>query len=110
MRIAFKRHPGLKRLGESWRRPKGDQNKSRRKLKGKPITPIIGFGTGAMKKGLHPSGLREVLINNLKELEALEMGVAARIASTVGKKKRKDIIALAEKKKIHVLNKGGEKK
>ncbi len=110
MRIAFKRHPGLKRLGKSWRRPKGDQNKSRRKLKGKPIRPIIGFGTSVNKKGLHPSGLREMLINNLKELEALKDGFAARIASTIGKRKRTEIIALAEKKKIHVLNKGVKKK
>jgi outer membrane biosynthesis protein TonB len=66
-----------------------------------------GYKGPKLARGLHPSGLREVMVHNVKELEAVDATVqAARIAHTVGKKKRVLILAEAQKKKIHVLNPG----
>jgi len=108
MKITFKRHPTLKRLGDKWRKPRGDQNKSKRRLKGKPLMPSIGYGTDAGKRGLHPSGMREIIVRNINEL-SLVKDAAARISGSVGKKKRIEMLKIAQEKKITILN-GGAKK
>jgi large subunit ribosomal protein L32e len=64
-----------------------------------------GYKGPKIARGLHPSGYREVLVHNVEEVIALDSATqAARIAHTVGKKKRGQIIAEARKKKIVVLN------
>lgn len=88
-----------------WRRPKGIDSKMRLKKKGKPRSPSIGWSSPKLVRGLHPSGYEEVLVHNVKELEALDPSrQAARIAGTVGKKKRLLIIERAKELGIKVLN------
>lgn len=68
-----------------------------------------GYKGPKIARGLHPSGLREVLVHNIDEIENVDpKGQVARIAHTVGKKKRAFILAEAKKKKILVLNPGIE--
>ena len=56
-------------------------------------------------RGLHPSGFREKLVHNVKDLEGVDpTKEAIRIAHTVGKKKRMEIIAKADELGIRVLN------
>ena len=88
-----------------WRRPKGIDSKMRLKKKGKPRSPSIGWSSPKLVRGLHPSGYEEVLVHNVKELEALDPArQAARIAGTVGKRKRIMIIERAKELGIKVLN------
>jgi large subunit ribosomal protein L32e len=95
----------LKRIKESWRRPRGMHSKIRRKEKGKLSRPSPGYGAPKEMKYLHPSGFKEVLVLNVKGLEKIDSKVqAVRIAHTVGGKKRKEILKKAEEKKIKVLN------
>jgi large subunit ribosomal protein L32e len=94
-----------KRISESWRRPKGSQSKVRRREKGKLKMPSIGYRKPKSIRGLHPSGYKEVLIYNKKDLERLDpKKEAVRIAATVGKKKRMEILKVAEKMKLKILN------
>ncbi|MEM7818636.1 MAG: 50S ribosomal protein L32e [Candidatus Aenigmatarchaeota archaeon] len=94
-----------KRLGEKWRRPRGMHSKLRRKEKSKGKMPSPGFGAPKNLKFLHPSGYKEVLIHNAKELEKINPEKeAVKIAHTVGKKKRQEILKKAEELKIKVLN------
>ena len=66
-----------------------------------------GYKGPKAARGLHPSGLREVLVHNVNEVTAVDPTVqAARIAHTVGKKKRVLMIAEAKKKKLWILNPG----
>ena len=66
-----------------------------------------GYKGPKLARGLHPSGLREVLVHNVNEAAAIDPKIqAARIAHTVGKKKRVLIIAEAKKKKLLILNPG----
>ena len=93
------------RLKENWRRPRGLDHKMRRKIKGWPPTVNVGYKGPKVARGLHPSGYREVLINNIEELGEIDPKTQAiRIAHTVGKRKRVKIIAEARKKKIAILN------
>jgi large subunit ribosomal protein L32e len=95
------------KMSESWRRPRGLDHKMRRKIKGWPPMVSTGYKGPKIARGLHPSGLREVLVHNVDELCKLDSTVqAARIAHTVGKKKRAIILAEAKTKKITVLNPG----
>ena len=106
-RVKFRRQEWFryKRLGDSWRRPKGKHSKMREK-KGYRI-PVVdsGFRNPKKVRGLHPSGFREVLIHNVKELEKLNpKRDAAKIASRVGVKKRTEIEKRAEELNIKILN------
>jgi large subunit ribosomal protein L32e len=93
------------RLKESWRRPRGLDNKMRRKIKGWPPTVNAGYRGPKVARGLHPSGCVEVLVYNAKDLEKVDPeNQAARIAHTVGRRKRGNILAEARKRKIRILN------
>lgn len=93
------------KLSESWRRPRGLDHKMRRKIKGWPPMVSTGYKGPIIARGLHPSGYSEVLIHNVQEVSNVDSKTqVARIAHTVGRKKRAEIIAQARKKKITVLN------
>jgi large subunit ribosomal protein L32e len=95
----------FKRLKENWRRPRGLDNKMRRKIKGWPPTVNTGYRGPKVARGLHPSGYREVLVFNLKELKGIDPKTQAiRIAHAVGNRKRAKILVEARKKKITILN------
>jgi large subunit ribosomal protein L32e len=103
----FVRHEGwrYKRLKEGWRRPRGLDNKMRRKIKGWPPTVNVGYRGPKATRGLHPSGYKEVLAYNIKDLEEIDPKTQAiRIAHTVGKRKRAKILVEARKRKITILN------
>ncbi len=103
----FVRHEGwrYKRLKEGWRRPRGLDNKMRRKIKGWPPTVNVGYRGPKATRGLHPSGYKEVLAYNTKDLEEIDPKTRAiKIAHTVGKRKRAKILVEARKKKITILN------
>ncbi len=95
------------KMSESWRRPRGLDHKMRRKFKGWPPMVSTGYKGPKAARGLHPSGLREVMINNVRDLALVDPSVqAGRIAHTIGKRKRALILAAAKEKKLRILNPG----
>ena len=94
-----------KKLADYWRKPDGIHNKTRYALKGK--TPLVeaGYGSPAAVRGLHPSGFEEVLVRTPKDIESLKVGrQAARIARTVGSRKRAIIEKKAAELGLKILN------
>ena len=100
----------IKRLKDSWRSPRRSlDNKIRLQRKGFPPMVKVGYRGPKEVRGLHPTGFEEVIVHNVEELEKLNPErQAARIASTVGRRKRVEIIKSAEELGIRVLNAGGE--
>ncbi len=97
------RTPGKRRLKMSWRKPKGIDSPKRVERKEKGRVVKIGYRTPRLIRFLHPSGLPEVIVHNPTELEGLK-GVVVRIASTVGRKKRMEIVRKAEELGLKVIN------
>lgn len=93
------------RLDYPWRKPKGVDNHQRLSVKGWPHLVKIGYRVPKEVRYLHPSGYRDVLVHNMKELEELSPDTdAARLASGVGKRKRIEIAKRARELGIRVLN------
>jgi len=94
-----------KRLGVAWRAPKGNQSKLRMHLKGKGFLPSPGYGSPNTIKGIHPCGLQEVLVSNVAQLATVSPErQCVRIASTLGRRKRNEVIEKAAAAKIRILN------
>lgn len=101
----------FKRLGEKWRKPRGGNSKMRVSRSGRPPLVSIGYRSPKATRGVHPSGLTEVLVNNPRDLEGIDgRRQAVRIASGVGKRKREQIIARTKELNLKVLNAGVEKR
>lgn len=95
----------IQRLGWKWRKPQGMQSKLRRHLGYRPNVASIGYRGPKAVRGLHPSGFREVLVHTVRELDGINPKTeAARIAGSVGMRRRTEIQAAADEKGIRVLN------
>lgn len=96
----IRRH-NIEKFGK-WRKPRGIDTK-RKKENG--ASPRPGYGSLAETKSIHPSGFREILIANPKQLAKVQKeNTAVRILGTVGQKKRREIVKQANTLGIHVLN------
>ncbi len=94
-----------KKLKEYWRRPDGIHNKSRYYVKGKCPRVERGFGSPALVKGLHPSGFEEIVVSKPGDLDPMKAEKqAARIAHTVGGRKREIIEKKAMELGLKILN------
>ncbi|MCX6814623.1 MAG: 50S ribosomal protein L32e [Candidatus Aenigmarchaeota archaeon] len=92
-------------LKDTWRRPKGRHSKMRKQERGRGRIPKPGYGSPAALRGLDRQGFLPVRVFNLKDLEKLDPEKEkAVIASTVGRKKRLEILKKAEEKGIAVAN------
>lgn len=108
-RVEFHRQEWFryKRLGDAWRRPRGIHSKQRRHYKWRPPVVSIGYRTPKAARGLHPSGFKEMLVHNVNELDFINPKLeAARIAHSVGMRKRKEIVKKADELGIRILNRG----
>lgn len=67
--------------------------------------PTVGYRSPKEMRYLHPSGFRELLVNNVNDLGKVNAEKeAVKIASAVGERKRSEILKKAEEMKIKVLN------
>ncbi len=97
----------LVRIKDSWRRPKGIDNKMRQKRKGWPRTVNVGFRSPKAVRHLHPSGKEEVAVFNVGDLTIVDPETqVARIGGTVGRRKRRSILQEALELGIRILNPG----
>ncbi len=95
----------IKRLSrqKKWRRPKGRDNKIRRRKRGSLASP--SYSSPKKVKGMHPRGLTEILASNPDELEnADNTKHIIRIRSSVGNKKKRIIIKKAKELKLQIIN------
>jgi len=91
----------------TWRKPKGIDNRVRRRYKGQIQMPSIGEGSDKKTKFLRPNGFRTFLVRNKTDLEVLLMNnrkFAAEIAHNVSSRKRTEILERARQLDVKVTN------
>ncbi|KAK3739732.1 hypothetical protein QZH41_016179 [Actinostola sp. cb2023] len=108
-RKRFLRHQSDRylRVGKSWRKPKGIDNRVRRRFKGQYLMPSIGYGSNRKTRHLMPDGFKKFVVHNIKELEVMMMlnrSYACEIAHDVSSRKRKEIVERAQQLAIKVTN------
>merc|ERR1712228_618932 len=108
----FTRHQSdrYNKLSRNWRKPKGIDNRVRRRFKGMYVMPNIGFGSAKNTRHMLPTGFRKVLVHNVKELEVLMMQnkkFCAEIAHGVSAPKRRQLVERAQQLAIRVTNPNG---
>uniref|UniRef100_A0A182Q4Q1 60S ribosomal protein L32 n=1 Tax=Anopheles farauti TaxID=69004 RepID=A0A182Q4Q1_9DIPT len=98
------------KLAPNWRKPKGIDNRVRRRFKGQYLMPNIGYGSNKRTRHMLPTGFKKFLVHNVRELEVLMMQnrvYCAEIAHAVSSKKRKAIVERAKQLAIAVTNPNG---
>ncbi|MCJ1479397.1 60S ribosomal protein L32 [Lambiella insularis] len=91
----------------SWRKPKGIDNRVRRRFKGQAVMPSIGFGSNKKTRHLMPSGHKAFLVHNTRDVDLLLMHnktFAAEIGHAVSSRKRVEIVAKAKQLGVKVTN------
>lgn len=92
-------------LNKRWRFPRGRHSKVRQEHNGRPALVTAGYGSPKAVRGLHPSGLEEVLVHNSVELLSLNpVQQGAVLSSGLGGRKKLSLLTLATEKRIPVLN------
>jgi large subunit ribosomal protein L32e len=100
----------LVRVKERWRRPRGKNSKMRLGMRGWPKTVKIGYKKNREGRGLHPSGLEEVIVRRAADLEKINAKTQiVKISHTVGERNRIAIMERAQALELTVANPGLKK-
>lgn len=95
------------RIKDQWRKPRGIDNKMRTEEQGWPKSVKVGYRGPSAVRGLHPSGLEEVMVWNPGDVDDVDAETqAARIGGSVGGRKREAILEKAKELNIRILNPG----
>ncbi|KFD50888.1 hypothetical protein M514_08201 [Trichuris suis] len=95
------------RLKPNWRKPKGIDNRVRRRFKGQRRMPKIGYGSARATRHVLPNGFRKFLIHNVRDLDMLLMQnrfFCGEIAHTVSSRNRKLIVERANQLSVRLTN------
>lgn len=96
-------------LQSSWRKPRGIDNRARRRFKGNLLMPTIGYATAAKTRNMLPNGLYKFRVHNVADLEMLLMhnkNYCAEVAASVSVRTRKVIVTRAKQLGVTVTNAG----
>lgn len=93
------------RLKKKWLRPRGLQSKVRLGFRGKPKAISSGYRSPKAIRYFHSSGLKEVNVSALKDIEKINKDLeGAVISSRVGNKKKAELVKKLTESSIKILN------
>ena len=98
-------------LAPSWRRPRGIDNRVRRRFRGSRPMPKIGYASDNTTKYYLPNGLKKFVVKSVKDLDILLMNnrtFCAEIAHNVSAKNKAQIVKRAQVLRVKVTNAGAK--
>ena len=93
------------KLKIKWRKPKGHHSKIRHRFAGRRIMPSPGFKSPIKVRGMHATGMKMIRVHSPSEVLKIKKdseGIV--IGTSVGMKKKLEILQKANEMKITVLN------
>merc|ERR1711972_64570 len=105
IRCEYKDYPG--KLKATWRKPRGQDNTCRRRLRGANLLVKVGYGSNKKTRHVLPNGFKKVLVRNAQDLEMLMMNnrtYCGEIAHSVGGALRKQLITRAAELNVCLTN------
>ena len=97
------------RVGSSWRRPRGLDNKQRLCKRGPAKKISNGYRAPKEVRGFHKSGLIPVVVSNVSQLSILTKEQGVILSAKIGNRKRQLLINEAKKKNLVLLNLDADK-
>src|SRR3989344_3117892 len=88
-----------------WRRARGRHSKIRRKRRGYPVMPTVGYRT-PRKEANKINGLYPKLVHNFNDLSKIGKTETAILSSKIGAKKKLEMIKKASEMNVKILNLG----
>jgi large subunit ribosomal protein L32e len=95
------------KLRESWRKPRGIDNRVRRRYRGNKPMPIIGYGSNRKTRNTLPNGFKKFLITSPKDLELLLTNnrvFCGELASNLSSRTRAQIVKRAAELNVRLTN------
>lgn len=92
-----------KKSAQKWRKPRGRDSKVRLRRKSYPKRVDIGYGSPRKERG-KVKGKLPVVVHNLSELKSLRPAQIAVLSSTLGAKKKVELINYAREHNLEILN------
>ncbi len=87
-----------------WRKPRGLHSKIRLSRKGYRCLVKVGYRSPEEVRGLHRSGIRMLLVKSVNDVERAGKDCGIIISSSMGDRKRLQIIEEAKKHNLQILN------
>merc|ERR1711988_755566 len=109
IRCEVKDYPG--KLKATWRKPRGQDNTCRRRLRGANKLVKVGNGSNKRTRHVHPNGFKKLLLRNESDLELLLMNnrtFCGELAHNLSAPKRKAIVRRAAELNVVLTNASGK--
>lgn len=103
-------HHRMKVEDDYWRAPKGRHSKIKQRKRGHRASVAVGYRSPVAVRNLHKTGAMIVRIENLQQLAAIDPKKSVIIlSSTVGARKKYQLLKTAAEKNIPVINVSAKK-
>lgn len=97
-------HKRIRLMGKGWRHPKGHHGRVKKLHHVHGYSPKIGYGTPAIYRNIHSSGLESVDVANVNDVMRIDPAKQGIKIKNIGMKKRIMVIKTALERKVRILN------